>query len=63
MGVIFLSILVPYFFVFLCWSCPAQAHCYGDRPASLLDESGGFRAIKTHAWEDKFREEIKTIRR
>ena len=66
MGVIFFCLLVPYFV--------GLSHAGGklhrltaaesDRRISLMNEVvSGIRAIKTHAWEDQYRKEIKSTRR
>ena len=66
MGVLFLLFLIPY--LVLLSSANAQLRLrtadVSDQRISTINEAvGGIRAIKTHAWENKYRDEIKTTRR
>ncbi len=66
MGVIFLCLLVPYF-AGLSYLSAALRLCIAavsDRRIALMNQLvSGIRAIKTHAWEDEYREKIKHTRR
>jgi len=66
MGVIFLCFLLPYF-AGLSYASAALRLCTAaasDRRISLMNQMvSGIRAIKTHAWEDEYREKIKMTRR
>ena len=66
MGVLFLCLLVPYFTVLSYASATLRLRtaAVSDRRISLMNQVvSGIRAIKTHAWEDEYREEIKHTRR
>ena len=66
MGVIFLCFLVPYFAGLSCAGAALRLRTavMSDRRISLMNQAvSGIRAIKTHAWEDEYRERIKNIRR
>ncbi|XP_078347322.1 ATP-binding cassette sub-family C member 4-like [Oculina patagonica] len=66
MGVLFLCLLVPYF-AGLSYAGAAlrlRTAAVSDRRISLMNQVvSGIRAIKTHAWEDEYREKIKHTRR
>ena len=66
MGVIFFCFLIPYF-AGLSNSGAAlrlRTAAESDRRISMMNEVvSGIRAIKTHGWEDEYREKIKKIRR
>ena len=66
MGVIFLCFLLPYF-AGLSYAGAAlrlRTATVSDRRISLMNQViSGIRAIKTHAWEDEYRERIKDTRR
>lgn len=66
MGVLFLLFLIPY--LVLLSSASAQLRLrtadVSDQRISTINEAvSGIRAIKMHAWEDEYRDEIKTTRR
>ena len=66
MGVIFLCLLVPYFAGLSTASAKLRLRiaAESDRRISLMNQVvSGIRAIKTHAWEDEYREKIKSARR
>ena len=66
MGVLFLGFLVPYFvgLSFVSAALRLRTAAQSDRRISLMNQVvSGIRAIKTHAWEDEYREKIKTSRR
>ncbi|XP_078347301.1 ATP-binding cassette sub-family C member 4-like [Oculina patagonica] len=66
MGVLFLCLLAPYF-AGLSYAGAAlrlRTAAVSDRRISLMNQViSGIRAIKTHAWEDEYREKIKHTRR
>ena len=66
MGVILLCFLLPYFAA-LSYAGAAlhlRTAAVSDRRISLMNQVvSGIRAIKTHAWEDKYREKIRNTRR
>ena len=66
MGVTFFCCLVPYF-VGLSYAgakLRKRTAVKSDQRISLMNEVvSGIRAIKTHAWEDEYREKIKATRR
>ena len=66
MGAIFMCLLVPYF-AGLSYASAAlrlRTAAVSDRRISLMNEAvSGIRAIKTHVWEDEYREKIKHTRR
>ena len=66
MGVIFLCLLAPYF-AGLSYAGAAlrlRTAAVSDRRISLMNQVvSGIRAIKTHAWENEYREKIKNTRR
>jgi len=66
MGVLFLLFLIPY--LVLLSSASAQlrlrtADLSDKRISSINEAVAGICAIKTHAWENEYREKIKTTRR
>ena len=66
MGVIFLCFLLPYFAGLSCAGAALRLRTavMSDRRISLMNQVvSGIRSIKTHAWEDEYRERIKNIRR
>ena len=66
MGVIFLCFLLPYFVELSSIGAALRLRTavMSDRRISLMNQVvSGIRAIKTHAWEDEYREKIKNIRR
>lgn len=66
MGVIFLCLLLPYFagLSYVGAKLRLRTAVASDRRISLVNQVvSGIRAIKTNAWEDEYREKIKTIRR
>ena len=66
MGVIFLCFLVPYFggLSYIGAVLRLRTAAVSDRRISMMNEVvSGIRAIKTHAWEDVYREKIKNTRR
>ena len=66
LGVIFLYFLLPYF-AGLSYAGAAlrlRTAAVSDRRISLMNQViSGIRAIKTHAWEKEYRDQIKNIRR
>ena len=66
MGVIFLCFLPPYFagLSHAGATLRLRTAAVSDRRISLMNQViSGIRTIKTHAWEDKYREKIKSTRR
>ena len=66
MGVFFLYLLVPYFagLSFVSAELRLRTAVVSDRRISLMNQVvSGIRAIKTHAWEDGYREKIHHVRR
>ena len=66
LGVIFLCFLVPYFTVLSSSGALLRLRtaAVSDKRLSLMNQVvRGIRAIKTHAWEDQYRERIKHLRR
>ncbi|KAL9956498.1 hypothetical protein ACROYT_G037980 [Oculina patagonica] len=66
MGVLFMCLLVPYFagLSYLSAALRLRTAAVSDQRISLMNQVvSGIRAIKTHAWEDEYREKIKHIRR
>ena len=66
MGVLFLCFLVPYFAGLSTAGATLRLRiaAESDRRISLMNQVvSGIRAIKTHAWEDEYREKIKSARR
>ena len=66
MGVLLLLFLIPY--LIMLSSSNAQlrlrtADVSDQRIAFMNEAVSGIRAIKTHAWEDKYRDKIKNTRR
>ena len=66
MRVIFLCLLLPYF-IALSYAGAAlrlRTAAISDLRLSLMNQIvSGIRSIKIHAWEDEYREKIKTTRR
>ena len=65
-GVIFMCFLLPYFAVMSYFSAKLRLRtaAVSDQRISLMNQVvSGIRAIKTHAWEDEYREKIKHTRR
>ena len=65
-GVIFMLFLLPYFAVMSYFSAKLRLRtaAVSDQRISLMNQVvSGIRAIKTHAWEDEYREKIKHTRR
>ena len=66
MGAIFLYLLVPYFagLSYVGAALRLRTAAASDQRISLMNQVvSGIRAIKTHAWEDEYREKIKHTRR
>ena len=66
MGVIFLCFLPPYFagLSHAGATLRLRTAAVSDRRISLMNQVvSGIRAIKTHAWENEYREKIKNTRR
>ena len=66
MGVIFLCFLLPYYGETSSVSAALRLRIAekSDQRISLMTEVvSGIRAIKTHGWEDEYREKIKDTRR
>ena len=66
MGVIFLCFLAPYYALMSSFSAALRMRtaAESDQRISLMTEVvSGIRAIKTHGWEDEYREKIKDTRR
>ncbi|KAL9956480.1 hypothetical protein ACROYT_G037960 [Oculina patagonica] len=66
MGVIFLCLLVPYFagLSYVSAVLRLRTAVVSDRRIALMNQVvSGIRAIKTHAWEDFYRKQIKHARR
>ena len=65
-GVLFLMLLVPYLILvsFLAGKLRRQTAVVSDqRIAGMNELVSGIRAVKTHAWENNYRDRIKEIRR
>lgn len=65
-GILFLLLLLPCFVVIsaLCAQLRRDTAVVTDRRISLMNELvSGIRALKTHAWEDNFREKVQEVRR
>ena len=66
MGAIFLCFLLPYFAGLSSAGAALRLRiaAVSDQRMSLMNQVvSGIRAIKTHAWEDEYREKIKDKRR
>ena len=66
MGVIFLCFLAPYYALMSSFSAALRLRTAveSDQRISLMTEViSGIRAIKTHGWEDEYREKIESTRR
>ena len=66
MAVICLCLLVPYFagLSYVSAALRLRTAAVSDQRISLMSQViSGIRAIKTHAWEDEYREKIKRTRR
>ena len=66
MGVIFLCFLAPYYALMSSFSAALRLRTAveSDQRISLMTEViSGIRAIKTHGWEDQYREKIENTRR
>ena len=66
MGVIFLCFLAPYYALMSSFSAALRLRtaAESDQRISLMTEVvSGIRAIKTHGWEDQYREKIENTRR
>ena len=66
MGVIFLCLLAPYFagLSYAGAALRVRTAAVSDRRISLMNQViSGIRAIKTHSWENEYREKIKNTRR
>ena len=65
-GVLFLCFLTPYYAMMSSVSATLRLRtaAESDQRISLMTEVvSGIRAIKTHGWEDEYREKIKDTRR
>ena len=66
MGVLFFPLLIPYLMLLSYKNAQLRKRTAAvtDQRISLMTEAvSGIRAIKTHAWEDEYRDRIKTTRR
>ena len=66
MGVFLLCFLVPYFagLSYISAALRVRTAAVSDQRISLMNQVvSGIRAIKTRAWEDKYRKKIKHTRR
>ena len=66
MGVLFLYLLLPYFVLLSKGGAVLrlQTAAVSDQRISLMNQVvSGIRAIKMHAWEDEYRQQIKKPRR
>ena len=66
MGIIFLLFVIPYLILLSSASAKLRRRtaAVSDRRISFLNEAVfGIRAIKTHAWEDDYRDKIKQTRK
>ena len=66
MGVLFLIFLIPYLILLSSTSAQLRLRAakVSDQRISTINEAVcGIRAIKTHAWDYEYRDEIKTTRR
>ena len=66
MGIIFLLFVIPYLILLSSASAKLRRRtaAVSDKRISFLNEAVfGIRAIKTHAWEDEYRDKIKQTRR
>lgn len=65
-GILFLLLLLPCFVVIsaLCAQLRRDTAVVTDRRISLMNELvSGIRALKTHAWEENYREKVQEVRR
>lgn len=66
MGIVFLLLLLPCFVIIsaLCAQLRQDTAVVTDRRISLMNELvTGIRALKTHAWEENYREKVEEVRR
>ncbi len=66
MGVLFQLFLIPYLILLSSTGAELRLRtaAVSDQRISFMNEAvSGIRAIKTHAWEDEYRDRIKTTRR
>ena len=65
-GLLFLTALVPYFMTvsFFVGKLRKQTALVSDQRISVMNELvSGIRDVKTHAWENNYRDAVKDIRR
>ena len=65
-GVLYLMLLVPYLILvsFLAGKLRRQTALVSDQRIAVMNELvSGIRAVKTHAWENSYRDKVKEIRR
>ena len=66
MGVLLILMAIPYILIisYICAKIRRQVAEVSDQRISLMDELvSGIRVLKTHAWEDNYREKVKVLRR
>ena len=66
MGVLLILAAMPYIFIIssVCGKIRRQIAEVSDQRISLMNELlSGIRVLKTHAWEDNYREKVKALRR
>ena len=66
MGVLFLMALIPCIMIIssVCAQLRRKTAEVTDRRLSLMNELvSGIRAIKTHAWEENYRDKVQEVRR
>ena len=64
-GILFLLLLLPCFVIIsaFCAKLRQDTAVVTDRRISLMNELvTGIRALKTHAWEDNYREKVEEVR-
>lgn len=66
MGVVFFVLLIPCVTIIsaVCAHLREKTAEVSDRRISLLNELvTGIRALKTHAWEENYRDKVRNVRR
>ena len=66
MGVLLILLAVPHIFITssVCAKIRRQVAEVSDQRILLMDELvSGIRVLKTHAWEDSYREKVQVLRR
>ena len=66
MGMLFIFATTPYIYVVssVCAKIRREIAQVSDQRILFMDELvSGIRVLKTHAWEDSYREKVKVVRR